>query len=560
MAQSSISRADALLLNGRRPWLWLLLIIAILYLPSLGYDFQFMDDNYLIKDNMHRLRDFSFVFRAFGEGAFHGSSGVELFYRPLLMISYMFDALLGSSPLFFHIGNTVLHVISTWLLFLVLLQMNYSRRIAWLFSVIFAVHPVNLHAIAWLPGRNDELLAIFVFAGFLYFLRYVESLNKRYYVLACILYLLALFTKESAIVLPVICLIYLVLQEKRKFEFRELCLVGGSFFLLTVPWWFVRSSVISEKVKGEELFQSLTTNFPGLLVYLGKIMFPFNLSTLPSLGDSPIVYGMVATALLVGLYAVFRMSDRKLGLFGLCWYVMLILPSLARPLTSLTDFSEHRAYAAVPGVFFMILSVRIDWPKSLHLHEEKVAYIVAIPVTVMLVIINVLHAPVYKNRITFWENAVEKSPTASFNRNNLGSNYYREGQREKAIQEWEKALELNPNEPLVHSNLGMAFAEQGRLDVAEKHFLTELKSNPNFDKGYFNLGTLYFKEGKKDEAVANWAKAVDLNPENVQAHFRLALHFMDKGDRNTAILHANEVIRITGSVPQQLLPLADGQK
>ena len=47
-------------------------------------------------------------------------------------------------------------------------------------ALIFILHPVNISAISWIPGRNDTLLTIFILTSFLQWIKYLKSGNNKY--------------------------------------------------------------------------------------------------------------------------------------------------------------------------------------------------------------------------------------------------------------------------------------------------------------------------------------------------------------------------------------------
>ena len=109
-----------------------------------------------------------------------------------------------------------------------------------MFALIFAVHPALNQAVAWIPGRNDSLLALFVLASALAFVRYVENRNWQWLGAYLALSLAALLTKESAVLLPLIFIpVYgFVLKRKRKVS-------SSSCLCFWVGWPFWLSGIIS---------------------------------------------------------------------------------------------------------------------------------------------------------------------------------------------------------------------------------------------------------------------------------------------------------------------------
>lgn len=121
------------------------------------------------------------------------------------MIGFITDYHLGKlNPLIFHFDNVLLHIISVVLLFYYLFTVTKSKLSSLLGALLFALHPMVTHAVAWIPGRNDELLFIFTVLSLIYLYNYHLVPAKSALIIHCFCYLLALFTKESTIVLPLL--------------------------------------------------------------------------------------------------------------------------------------------------------------------------------------------------------------------------------------------------------------------------------------------------------------------------------------------------------------------
>ncbi|PIZ98429.1 MAG: hypothetical protein COX77_04560 [Candidatus Komeilibacteria bacterium CG_4_10_14_0_2_um_filter_37_10] len=541
------------LLIGWRPYLVLAVIILLLYAPSLNYDYHYLDDNVLIKDNFSRLTDLRYFYKSFTEGAFHSPNGSELYYRPLLNISFVIDALWHANSLFFfHLTDILLHILVSWLIALALIEFKLSRLQSFLWALLFAVHPINLQAIAWLPGRNDPLVAIVILAALINFLRAINHNRAKNFWLFWFFYLLSLFTKETAIVFPALCLLYLWLIKKEKLFGPLSIKIGLLYVIITIPWWLLRSLVIPEPISSSyDIAASLTANVWGIIPYLGKIIWPFNLSVFPVLTDTPLIYGILTIALFIGLF--WWQKDKKntrLVLWGLAWFLLFLLPALIRPLSSLADFSEHRVYLPLFGIIIALYSLQLKWPIKL----QKLSWLTPVVYTtvlLILIVVNIAHAPVYQNKISFWSDAVDNSPNSSFNRNNLGAMYYLDGRYQEAATQWEKTLQLNPNEPLTRNNLGLLYARSGQYAEAEKMYLAENALNPYYDDAYFNLGLLYYAQKKVDSAVAAWQKTIDVNPENWDAYNNIAFVYLD----NQRIAEAQRYIDLLKQRGGPILPI-----
>jgi hypothetical protein len=183
-------------LEGKRPYLWILGLGFFVYVRSLPFGFTYFDDNVLILDNLFFLKDINNFFKAFTFDVFFVLHSFAAYYRPLLTISYMFDALIsGNNPFFYHLTNVLIHLPTSIFVFIFLNKLKIKRELSFLWAVVFAIHPVLVQAVVWLPGRNDSLLAFFVLPSFIFLISFFEKRKSYYLWLYLLFFALALFTK-----------------------------------------------------------------------------------------------------------------------------------------------------------------------------------------------------------------------------------------------------------------------------------------------------------------------------------------------------------------------------
>ncbi|MEO0010361.1 MAG: hypothetical protein ABIK51_07585, partial [candidate division WOR-3 bacterium] len=158
-----------------RPGLTLILtalamIQVVLYLQTLKYQFVW-DDRLLIVEN--RLLTKSGPWGIFARPFWSGTEVAEwnrhlVYYRPLTTLSFWLDfKLAGLNPAYFHLVNVVLAAISTVLVALIVWELLHSGVWAGIAGLLFATHPAHVESIAFVSGRTDLLLTVFIAgAGF----------------------------------------------------------------------------------------------------------------------------------------------------------------------------------------------------------------------------------------------------------------------------------------------------------------------------------------------------------------------------------------------------------
>ncbi len=135
-------------------------------------------------------------------------------YRPLTTLSYLLNySVLGNQdrPAGYHGVNLALHWLNGLLVFLLVRAFTKAPWPAFLAAALFTVHPVATETVTNIVGRADLLAATSVLGGFLVYRRARCALAQgswRWWAGLSTIYLLGLFSKEVAVVLPGILILY----------------------------------------------------------------------------------------------------------------------------------------------------------------------------------------------------------------------------------------------------------------------------------------------------------------------------------------------------------------
>ncbi len=491
-----------------------LIIIAVglaLYWPSRSYDFVYLDEEYLILNRQAYLKDPTNVGDVFLQGAMYPSK-LSSFYRPILTLSFMVDAELGdANPVPYHTTNIFLHIGAALLAFVLIGELGFSKLLSALFVLIFVSHPILTQAVSWVPGRNDSLLAIFAFASIYLFLRASHAGSSRWwYVAHLAAFALALFTKEVAIVIPVVCMIFRWVYPAPQ-RSRHWWLLGIGWTALLIAWFLFRHFALANAelpVFDAGLF--IRTAIPATMLYLGKMLIPVKLSVMPYLPDTSLWVSAVAVLVLIAgfIWGVDR-NNRRLAIAGLLWMILWLGPSLisVEP-ANRTVFLEHRAYLPLFGfllIIFIILRRLLSSMKTSHMGVILGAIVVIFGGVARA------HEPVFQNGISFWKSAIASAPNLSRSYDGLAVIFSREGNYQGAISNHLRAIELGPTNKQLHNNLGVTYTRMGRFADAETALLQEIAINPRFAGAYKNLSAVYALENKKLEAQEMYKKYEALN-------------------------------------------------
>ncbi len=351
---------------GKKKFIALLIFIAVVavaYLNGINNDFVFDDQPLIVRNES--IKDFDNVL-----GIFNYDNSKALSYRPVRFISLAIDyAISGDSPIGFHISNMIYHVISGYLVFLILQFMFTSvpwlrvesddeaaggiltaYTVSLLATIIFLVHPVQVDSVTYISGRRDILSTLFFLLAFLSYLKF-RYLNKKWHLaLVVLFYLTAISAKEMAITLPAVIIAFEIVENMKneskglltdfltatkniikryKFLVVALLIFGAAFTWYSVIY---REASHQRGWHGDSILINFLTVAKIWVTYLRLIFFPivlsadyksFPLSTSPFEPATMLSIGLVA----LFFYATFKLlkSNRALG-FGLLWYIITLLP------------------------------------------------------------------------------------------------------------------------------------------------------------------------------------------------------------------------------------------
>lgn len=532
------------------PYLLIACIGFAAYAQILWFDFVHLDEDELIIGNQNFISNLDNIFEAFKHDVNY-PSGFSAYYRPLLTLTFMADAFVGGlNPFFYHLTNIIIHLIASLLAYVLIEKLIHRKIVAIFFALILSVHPVLNQAVAWIPGRNDSLLAVFIFVAFISFLDLITKEKKSALLVHAVFFTLAMFTKETAIALPIICLAYYyILSPKKLSHYYKYSLVG--IWIGVSGFWFVlRNAVLKTQDLGIlNVIQLVVSHLWAVLIYASKIVFPVNLSVLPTIADSRISYGLIFLLIILILIIISRKFSR-LALFGLIWFLLFLIPSLVSyDHESRIVFFEHRLY--VPIIGFLILISEINLRKIFSVPEKLVLPFMT-GIIVALFAVTTIHLRDFKDRLSFWQSAVNNSPHLARAHNGLGSSLLAQGSFDLAEKEYLEALKLNPDEKKIHNNLGVLYVNKKMFDKAESEFKKEIEINPKYEAGYYNLARLHAQEENFLEAEKYWLRVIELKADYIQAHQDLAVYYFQSKNYEKSLYHINEIVRFNAPLYSEL--------
>jgi len=471
--------------------------------------------------------------------------------RPLVNLSYAADyAVWGLAPFGYHITNLLLHLLNIGLLF------AFARRaaedhdvssdrsihdgralaVAFTAAALLAVHPLMTQAVGYIAARADLLCATFLLAALLCYRAWVVTGRARWGVSALLSWLVAVGAKETAVMLPILAVIYdaLILRAHGDGFKRRLLRVLLPLVVVMLAVGGLRLGLLVWVEYGHQgtlhwthalVEADVLRQYTSLLVVpAGQSIF-HPVAAITSMRDVRGIFALLWVAAL-GIIALRVAARDGLTALGIAWFVLLLVPPAVLVMFDLGEpMAEHRIYLASMGAFLAAGTVA-GWLWSLA-RKGSVAWRfgLAAALAVLLLVFGALTVQrnrVWSDPVRLWTEATVSAPDIWVTHLMLGQELQFQGRCAEAVQAYEEAIRLRPQEPYAYLKSGICLATIGRLDEATAMFTHAKTMEPKSTRPIIGLGMVASLAGRHDEARRYFLEAVDLDPGDAGARDALA--------------------------------------
>jgi tetratricopeptide (TPR) repeat protein len=538
-------------------------LVFISYLPILPGSFL-MDDHRLIKDDNGLVSGDYGLLSVWFSGDFSLSS-----------VGWWAQwHLWGENPGGYHAVNLLLQSTSAVLLWRLLVKLKIPG--AWLAAAFFAVHPVCVNSVARIAELKNTLSLPFFILSFLAYLHYEtlalypdgqiqagnQSTRSRatlWYGISLVAFVLALLSKTTTIMLPILLLVCAAWQRGR--VTRKDLLHTGPHFLLSLAfglmsmWYQKHQALAGETLPPSTFLERLAITGSNFWFYLGKAFLPLNLSIVYFRWQPDVtkLAAYLPDFFVIALFVLcwfFRRSWGRHVLFGLGCFLIALFPALgffdAQFLVKF-QVSDHLQYLPLIAP----LALAAAWLASVL--GRKVFALAAAVLILVLSGYTMQRAQVFSTQESLMRDTLAKNPAASGAHNDLGVILAQRKNYTAAEEHFNASLQSNPDNDEARLNLGQLLILQGRFPEAQRHLRTALADNPGNSEFHEKLATVLTELGKPQEAIVQLKVALRLEPK-LHENTRLALAGLlyETGDYREA---ANEYRKILSAKPDLAEPL-----
>jgi tetratricopeptide (TPR) repeat protein len=557
--------------------IFLATVTAIVYYPSLKYEFQFDDIANITKH--FNIRHYSFK---------------RLFFSGPRWISYWINSLIYKlekfEPFFYRLFNISLHIVNGLLIFFIFLyalsrlkKSNFFKThafgISTVTALLFLLHPVQTQTVSYvIQGQLEGLCCMAINCMVLFFLLRGNSkqwLLKLLY--SCLLFIcafLACGTKEIAIIAPLIVILcdwfFIAQGEWKLFKQRIwihalLCLVVfGVYCYLLKPSFF--TEIVQLKRTATNNIGNIITSSPKQIItpwiffisqfnvilhYLWIFIWPFSISveydwklSTHFFAPEVLIPFLILCSILWIIVTLLRAQATHLIAFGLIWFLIAIAPR-SSIIPSPELLVDYKTYTASIGWLFVLACASVYIFSLAHQRYRNRFFLIGhrqfAPIATVLLasmlfgIVTARRNHVWRSGLEFWGNIIKNAPQKARAYNNYGVELSQKLHKfAESIPYFKKAISMDAHYPDPCNNLAVAYSQTGKIDQAIQALKEGIRINPYYPEGYNNLASFYVQQKKFDDAEKILKTALRLRPHYGKAYFNLGRVYLEKNDTEKA--------------------------
>jgi tetratricopeptide (TPR) repeat protein len=536
------------------PALVLALAIFAVYTPALRSDFIWDDTALILRDPL--IRSWQLIPETFQHFLFIDATPSD-FYRPIQRLTYLADyAAFVFKPAGYHLSSILCHVGAAFALLLLANELlrgwNVEERkrrwLAFLATLVWAVHPVHTAAVAYISGRADPLAAMFGFLGLYCGIRAAPATRSNRWLLIIAtagLFLLSALSKETGLIFPVLWLAILLLRKSWK------QMVPATVVVLFIVVGYLSMRLAAEHIPAPRLRPPAPALVRPIIFarafaeYAGLILFPANLHMDRDVESHPFgpsdastrgaawrelqtLLGVVLIA--AAIYWLIRSRRQDPAVFGCLVLAAIAYLPVSGAFSLNASIAEHWLYLPT-ALLFLAVALAIS---QLRVPSPALVGLVASWV-VVLGARTFVYTQDWKNQRTFLERTIAAGGDSARMLINLASQELHDGQLDLAKKHLDAALQKEPNQPFAVINLAVVAIRKEDYATA-REILNRAKDLPVVDaQAHELLGILELKEHERVELL-RFRLASRTGPPNWRIERRY-IEALDQTGNHAAAVH-----------------------
>ena len=456
--------------------------------------------------------------------------------------------------------------------------------------MVFALHPLQVEAVAWTSALKDVLYGFFSLLAMLVYLLSAEANNtselaaashraRNLYLMATAFFLLAALSKVTAIMVP-IAVMSLILLDPDLLPLRRTMHQMGTWLLIAFPFAILTKHWQPAQVDtATALWQRPLIATDTLAFYFFKLFWPAHL--LIDYGRDPhkifqrgwVWWTWLAPAV-IGIAIWLSRKRARPVVVGALIFTAFVIPVLG---FSAFDFQSYST-PADRYVYLSMVGVAIAAAWSVQ-QGGRGAVLVAVPLLGILSVRSYLQTGYWHNSYALYMHEEELNPDSIAALGNGAAELLAAGNPQQAIEFSARAKLLRPNDSIPRLHLAALYAKTGQIqkaldeyrdcypldrqsvrealidltaDLGREERLADARCagklavelSPEAAGAHLNYGSVLGESGDRAGALRELRRAVELDPTNVAAQSNLATMLAASDQIDEAIKHYREALRL----------------
>lgn len=535
-------------------------LTGVTYVPALENDFVNFDDFAFIRDNPDfNPPNWPVIFN-YARGPYFGGAFPLTYVLIGIISAFAYD---GNTldPAVFHAASIVFHAACVIVVFLILRLLVKRDIPAAAGAAVFAVHPVQVEAVAWAMNLNTLLSSLLALLALWLYLQYAIAARdqaaaaRRRMLLgaATIAFVLAMLARPVVVTLPLLAAALDVGWVRR--NWRAVAGPIALWLALAIPFVIATRVMLRPPTAYvPALWLRPLVSLDAVAFYLWKLVFPRELA--PDYGrtprwlvhDGPLLLTWLVPA---ALATIIWWLGRRTGAWRPAAALMTLFIAAMLPVLGLVPF-HYQEFSTVADRYLYLptlaVAIAIAW---LVAARRWAGWIVAAIVIVLAVLSN-RQVQVWRSSQTLFAHTLQVNSGSLAAHNAFGGDAIARSDYDTALGHFQTALAAHPGNEAAHSNLANMLMLHGRIGEALQHYEVAAKVRPYAPRIINNYAVALARSGRIDDAVARLQASIENAPpaigsemrEYANLHVNLAIIFAAVGRLNDAQRHIEEALRL----------------
>jgi len=475
-------------------------------------------------------------------------------YNPLTIWTFAVEKRIYGfdKPGKWHGTNVLLHLICVFFIFRICLLLGLRWQGSLFVALLFGIHPMRVESVAWVTERKDVLFGAFYLSALYFYIK--GKLNgKGYHVIIFTLFILSLFSKIQAVILP-LSMIAVDYYLDGKLDFKSI-LKKTPYFILSLIFGliglvFLKGEGSLDNAVTYPAWQRMFVGSYSYMIYLVKAVFPYEMSPLyPYSAKMPSYFYptlLIFPAMVYGMYILYR-REMKVWFFGLLFFTVNIIFLLQILGAGQGFLADRFTYIAYFGLFFIA-----GYYFDKYFQEKPNLKLALLGGAAALFLVfgymTTQQNKVWKNSETLWTHVLKYHQNATLPYGNRANYLRQEGRTQEALRDYNKATSLNPKgEQAFNSRARLYFdiaKTKDTLMLALQDYNRAIELDPQNGEFLINRGATHARLGDVNKAIADINEGLIYQPDHAVGYLNRSVLYNGQGKIQEALNDINSYLKL----------------